>query len=258
VCAGPAADGLAAPLDREVAPGDQQAGVHLGRPGGDDLEHVVVLGLADHGGAVLDDAGLLDRHLGRGVAQLGVVEGDPVDHRHLPVDQVGGVPGAAHADLDHLGVHRQLGEPGEGEDGQGLVEGHRLVAGPVDLGQERLQVRPGLGELVGGDGSGGQRDPLTHVLEVGAGVDPGPDPEGGQQGRDHPGGRGLAVGPGQVHRRCGPLGMVEQLGQPVHPVEARPHPGRHPRVQRIDGVLVVHDAVECSGHRHHRHQPPQP
>jgi hypothetical protein len=169
-----------------------------------------------------------------------VFEADPVDDGHVAVDQVGGVPGAAHADLDHLGVDRQLGEPGEGQDGQGLVEGHRLVGGPVDLGQERLQVGPGLGELLGGDGPGGQRHPLPHVLEVGAGVDPGPHPEGGQQRRHHPGRAGLAVGAGQMHGRGGPLGMVEQLGQPGDPVKARPHAGRHAGVEGIDGVLVVH------------------
>ena len=70
---------------------DQQAGVQPGRPLADHREHVVVLGLADHGGAALDNAGLLGGDRGRGVAQLGMVEADPVDDGHVPVDQVGGV-----------------------------------------------------------------------------------------------------------------------------------------------------------------------
>jgi hypothetical protein len=43
--------------------------------------------------------------------------------------------------------------------------------------------------------------------------------------------------------------MVEQLGQPDHPVQARPQPGRHPGVQRIDGVLVVHEATIVTSSR---------
>jgi hypothetical protein len=54
-----------------------------------------------------------------------VVQGDRGDHRDGAVGHVGGVPGAAEADLDHGDVHRHVGEDGERHAGEDLEEGQR-------------------------------------------------------------------------------------------------------------------------------------
>src|SRR4030095_16252665 len=82
-----------------------------------------------------------------------------------------------------------------------------------------------------------------HVLQVRAGVEPGADAERGQQGGHHAGAGGLAVGAGQVHRGRGLLRMVEQLGEVLDALQARPELARHAGVQGLDGFAVLHADV---------------
>ena len=83
-------------------------------------------------------------------------------------------------------------------------------------------------------GSPSIADPLVHPLEVGAGEAARAQVERAQQGVDHPAGRGLAVGAGQVDHRVGALRVAEQLGEGPDPVERRLEPGLRPAgLQRV-------------------------
>ncbi len=179
--------------------------------------HELGILLAEHERrAGLHDAGLLlcDAETG-GPEVLDVVELHVRHHRHLAVDDVGGVPGAAEPDLDHGDVHGHVGEPFEG-DGVDDLE----VAGPV--GQQGLEVGDqgqDAVELVVGDGLAVPGDPLVEPLQIRAGVGPDREPRGHEQAGGDPGGRGLAVGAGDVDRRVLELGRPEQLDQCLHPRE---------------------------------------
>ena len=74
------------------------------------------------------DPGLLARHLRDGVAELAMVQRDGRDDLHDAVDDVGGVPAAAHADLDDADVDRRVGEGAERHRGQQLEERDPLGA----------------------------------------------------------------------------------------------------------------------------------
>ena len=135
---------------------------------GDEDVDQIRIGLAHHDGAPrLDDAGLLAGDVGEGRAgELGVVESDVGDHRHLCVDDVGGVPSAEHADLDHRDIDRDVGEPAE----RGRSDS--LEVGGADPG-DRLEVGDAgdlLGEVVVADRFTVALDPFVDAFEVRAGV----------------------------------------------------------------------------------------
>ena len=71
-----------------------------------------------------------------------------------------------------------------------------------------------------------QADPLAHGGQVRAGEQPGAQAAGAQQRVDHARGRRLAVRPGDVDDRVGPLRVAEQAREVGDPVQGR-----------IDGVL---------------------
>ena len=79
--------------------------------------------------------------------ELGVVHADVGDDGDLGVDDVGRVPPAEQADLDHRDVDGEVGEPAERRGGDGL-EVRRAHAG------EHLEIGDGgdlLGELLVAD-----------------------------------------------------------------------------------------------------------
>ena len=95
-------------------------------------------------------------------------------------------------------------------------------------------------------------DPLAHPLDVGAGEPAGAQVQRPQQGVDHPRGRRLAVGAGQVDDRVGALRVAEQLGEGADPVERRLEPGLGPAGQQ--GVLDLGEGLgrggRCGGLSH--------
>ena len=136
VVAAQAADAQPLPADGEFPAGHPElqalaghAGADLRRPAQQHLGRGERLLRQDGHRARLDDAGLLVRDLLDRVAEVGgVVEGDRGDHRDRAVGDVGRVPGAAEADLDHRHVHRRVGESGEGHPGE---RPRRRTGGPA-------------------------------------------------------------------------------------------------------------------------------
>ena len=109
----------------------------------------------------------------------------------------------------------------------------------------RRDVVEGADELLVGQRLAVDADPLVHPLEVGAGEPARAQVEGAQQGVDHPAGRGLAVGAGQLDHRVVPLRVAEQLGERADPVERRLEPGLRPAGEQ--GVLRLGEGLGESG-----------
>ena len=150
------------------------------------------------------------------------------------VGDVGGVPGAAEADLDHGHVDRGVGERGERHPDDRLEERQRVGLVPSTrwvYGATSLKARTNASSSA----AAVDADPLAHPLDVRAGEAAGAQLEGAQQGVDHPRRRGLAVGAGQVDHRVAALRVAEQLGERADPVERRLEPGLGPAGQQ--GVL---------------------
>ena len=125
-------------------------------------------------GVPLDDAGLLRGDLGDGVAEVvGVVDADRRDDRDGCVDDVGGVPPAAEADLDDGDVDRRVGERGERHGGDDLELAHPRAACRlglrVDELDERLDLAVGVDVLGWRDRRAVDGDALDGRLQVRAG-----------------------------------------------------------------------------------------
>ena len=105
-------------------------------------------------------------------------------------------------------------------------------------------------ELLVGQRLAVDADPLVHPLEVGAGEPAGAQVERAQQRVDHPAGRGLAVGAGQVDHRVAALRVAEQLDEGPDPVERRLEPGLRPARQQ--GVLDLGEGLGEAGLRDSR------
>ena len=161
-----------------------------------------------------------------------MVHGDRREDGHLGVHHVGRVPGATHTDLDNGSVDRGISEGGVRHPDDGLEEGERVVVLLVDEMCVRRHVveRPDEGLLV--EGFAVQADPLGHRLQVRAGEPAGAQPEGHDELLDHPGGRGLAVGAGEVDRGVGALGVAEHLHEGLDAVQGRVEPGLGPAAQQ--------------------------
>ena len=91
----------------------------------------------------LDDARLGLRDLHDRVAEpAGVIERDRGEHRDLAVADVGRIPLATHADLDHGDIHRRIGEAREGERGERLEVGEARLTRGVELRVDHVEVGP--------------------------------------------------------------------------------------------------------------------
>jgi hypothetical protein len=167
-----------------------------------------------------------------------VVEVDGSDDGHVPVDDVGGVPGAAHADLDDRHVHGRVREGGVRHAGQHLEEGEPVLL----LGVDHLDVRPDvvvrLDEPLGGDRGAVEADALGDRLDVRGGVPARTQLEGTEECLDHAGGGGLAVGTGDVDGGVRPLRLAQEVHQRGDPPDRGLQLGLTPagRQLRLDGA----------------------
>ena len=95
------------------------------------------------------DGRLLAGDGGQRVPQvLGVLQGDRGDRRHLGIDHVGGVEAPAQTHLDHGGVHRPRGEPGEGQGGGQLEVGDAVAGALLEQVGEGQHVLEGGAQLL--------------------------------------------------------------------------------------------------------------
>ena len=117
----------------------------------------------------------------------------------------------------------------------------------VDEVGVRRDVVEGAHELLVGERLPVDADPLAHLLQVRAGEAAGAQVERTHQRLDHPAGRGLAVGAGQVDGPEGALRVAEQLGERLDPVQARLEPGLGPAGQQ--GVLDLGEGLGRAGVR---------
>ena len=97
---------------------------------------------------------------------LGVVQVDRRDDGDPRVGHVGGVPRAAHADLDDGDVDRRVGEQRVRHADHDLEEGHRDVAAGVDHLHVGRDVVVGLDEPLGAHRLAVEDDPLPDRLQV--------------------------------------------------------------------------------------------
>ena len=152
-----------------------------------------------------------------GAQILGVVHTDRGDHGDRCVDDVGGVPSAAHADLDDGDVDRRVGERRERHRGDDLELAHRRAACRfgllVDQLDERFDLAVGRDVLRRGDRLVVDRDALNGGLQMRAGGAAGAAVQGGQQRVDHARHRRLAVGACDVNGRVTALRRSEQFHQ---------------------------------------------
>ena len=231
----PAADGQQVLVATEVLVALED----LGRAGLGEDRAQLGIGLPEHEcRARLDDPGLLGGDRPAPVAdEVGVVGPDVRDDGDGAVGDVGGVVAAEHPDLDDGDVDGDLGEPAE-RGRRRQLEPARLDAG--ERGQLG-ELGEHLGELVVGDGLAVAADALVEAMEVRARVGTDRQTRLGHERRHHPGGRALAVRPGDVDDRVLPLRLVEDVDERAHPVERQPADGPRPR---RGARLVVDVGVE--------------
>ena len=220
-------DGHVARGDAEVVALDHDSRTHVGRALDEHLDRLGRLLQPDDGDGVgLDDAGLLPRDLlDRVPEEVTVVEVDGGDDGDGGIDDVGGVPRPAHADLHDRDVDRGVGERGIRDSDQHLEVGHRRAAVDDRAGVDHLDegdhLVVGAEEPLRVDRPTADRDPLEHRVQVRRGEPPGVQAQLAQQCLDDAGGARLAVGAGDVDDGEGALRVAEQLHDRTDPVERR-------------------------------------
>ena len=161
--------------------------------------------------------------LDRVAEEVAVVEGDRRDDRDGGVDDVRGVPRAAHPDLDDGDVDGEVGERGVRDGDEHLEVRHRRAAvddrARVDDLDERDDLVVGGEEALGVDRPAADGDALEHRVQVGRGEPAGLQAQLAQQRLDDARGARLAVGPGDVDDGEGALRVAEQLHDGADPVE---------------------------------------
>ena len=151
----------------------------------------------DHRMAVrLENAGLGFRDFLHGVPKiLGVIQADVGNHRHLGhLDDIGGVPGAAHAHLQHHNIAFLPIKILEGDAADQLEFRGRLGHG-VSQG---LHIFRNFRQILIGNLHPVHLNPLMEAVDIGRGVQPRPIARLAQNGGGHGGGASLAVGTGNV------------------------------------------------------------
>ena len=146
----------------------------------------------DDGGTLLDDSRLLGGYLFDRIAQpLHVIHVNRTDDGNIRIQDVGGIPESAHADLNNRHVHGGIRKGPDGHGRQDLEEAHRrppLLGEPVvDHRDEVLNLPVYIHEalirqLLPIDG-----DPLVDPLQVGGGIEACPHAVGAGDGLSHPG-----------------------------------------------------------------------
>jgi hypothetical protein len=228
-----------------VAPAPDRAGGHV-------LEdrHEVGVGLAEHQRRPrLDDARLLAGDVLQAAGVVDVVQPDVGDDRDAAVRDVGRVPSAEQPDLDHGGVHRQIGEPAERRRREDLEPARRRAH---QVGETR-DVADHLAEGGLADRFAAPAHALGDRFEVGARV--GADAQ--VRRLEEPGreacGRRLAVGAGDVEHRVLVLRVGHEPDELAHAVERRCRQARR-RPRRLE-VDVVVEPLDGIAEVHRRHAP---
>jgi hypothetical protein len=159
--------------------------------------------------------------------QLRVIEVHRHDHADHAVGDIGRIPRAAQADLDHSRVDGRVGEYCESEPGEDLEERHarstRGLALPVDHVEVGGEFLVGAKHVVLGDRLAVEADALASVQQVRAGVEAGAQAVCPEERLDHASRRRLAIRARDVDDREGPLRPAEQVDQRADPIEARLH-----------------------------------
>ena len=154
-----------------------------------------------------------------------MVQGDRGHDGDRRVEHVRRVPRPAHADLDGGDVDRRVGERGVGHRHEDLEERHPRGARGGTAGVDEVDVRDdvvvGRDEPVGRQGFPVDRDALAHLEEVGTGEAAGAQAVLAEQPLGHPGRRGLAVRPREVHRPERRLRVAQQPADLGDAVERR-------------------------------------
>ncbi len=164
---------------------------------------------------------------------LGVVQRDRRDDGDPRVGDVGGVPGAAHADLDDGDVDRRVGEQRVGHAHHDLEEAHRVLAARVDHLHVRGDVVVGLDEALGAHRLAVEHDPLPDRLQVRAGEPAHAQAEAAEQLVDHARRRRLAVGAGHLDDRHRAVRRPEQVDQGGDAGQRRLEPALRPAGQQL-------------------------
>ena len=100
------------------------------RLGFDDRKRFGGLSARNNYCARLDDSRFGVRDLGHGVTEtLGVVDRNRRKDGHVTIGDVGGIPLATHANLEHQNVNRSVGKNGETQHRKRFEEGELGVAG---------------------------------------------------------------------------------------------------------------------------------
>lgn len=170
--------------------------------------------------------GLLGRDGLKGVAEeVRVIHRDWSDHRDLPVGDIGGIPSATHADLDHRDIDRRVGEGGIGDGDQHLEIGHpRSALGKaarIDDLDDGDHLLIDLQEALDADRLTAEGDPFAQRMQMRRGEPAHAKSAGAQQTFGDPGGGGLAIGPGDVDDREGGLRVAEEVHHGSDPGQIR-------------------------------------
>ena len=210
----------------EVVALERHSGTDLFPPIEEDLCDVRLLRPDDGNRVGLDDPRLLGGDVDDVVAEeVLVVERDRGDHGNRAVRDVRRVPAPAEAHLDDGDVHGGVGERGIRDRHEHLEVGHpRPVLGDrlrIDHLDEGDHVVIGVEELLAADRLAGQRDPLTHAVQVRRGEAAGPQPHLREQRVDDARRGRLAVRAGQVDGGIAALRVAEQLHHRGDAVQAR-------------------------------------
>ena len=134
--------------------------------------------------ARLDNTGLLLSDLREGLPQpVHVVHADRRDDGDVRVDDVRGVPGAAHADLDDGDVDGSVREGREGQRHEDFELAHRGLPGElvVDHRHVRGDLLPDAYEVARGNGIAVDDDALGHPAQCWRGEQAGAAVEGAQE-----------------------------------------------------------------------------
>ena len=167
-----------------------------------------------HNSVRADDAGLLARDLGDGVAEIFLmIERDVGNHRDQRLDDVGRVQPAAHADFEHRNLDADAGEVFECHHGQHLEEAGmpRQLAGAQKLLRRALDAIVNRAELDIGDGFAVHPNALVDAHQMRRAVERGLVSRNPQNRRQRRRRRAFAVGSGDQHAGKAPLGMAQRL-----------------------------------------------
>ena len=224
--------------------GRDDAGVRFGCRGQDGSHRLGgLVGVADDGAALGDDAGLLRGNFRQRVAQqLGVVLADFCDGCHqLAGHGVGGIVLAAKTGFQHDDVAFFAGKPQQRQRGDGFKLHGRLAslgADGVDGGKNLLRQR---GQRAGGDHLAVDLKALPEVHHIGADGQTGLVPGFGQDGGGHSRQTALAVGAGNMYAGQIVFGVAQMGQQILHTRQSRRTGAQTGQcLQGFDGLLCGH------------------